>query len=97
MTGSHWGTLFDTGKKFKNDGTEIGKIKNNDDPRYHYLHFDPESDLPDMIIDFKHFFTVSTDYLYQNKVKRVRAIDELYREKISQRFAYYISRIGLPD
>ena len=97
MTGSHWGDLFDPGKKFKKDGTEIGKIKNNDDPRYHYLHFDTDSGLPDMIIDFKHFFTVSTDYLYQNIGKRVRAIDELYREKISQRFAYYISRIGLPD
>lgn len=97
MTGGHWGSLFDPGKKYKKDGTEIKKIKNNDDPRYHFLHFDEESGMPDMIIDFKHFFSVSTEYLYQNINKRVRAIDELYREKISQRFAYYISRIGLPD
>lgn len=97
MMGSHWGSLFDPGKKYKKDGTEISKIQINDDSRYHYLHFDVESGLPDMIIDFKHFFTVSTSYLYQNIGKRVRAVDELYREKISQRFANYLSRIGLPD
>ena len=97
IIGDHWGKLFDPGIKYKKDGTDLKKIKNNEDPRYHYLHFDGESGLPDMIIDFKHFFTVSTEYLYQNIGKRVRAINELYREKISQRFAYYISRIGLPD
>ena len=95
--GNHWGSLFDTSKKYKNDGTEISKIIKNEDPRYHYLHFDAESGLPDMIIDFKHFFTVSSDYLRNNLDKRVRAVNELYREKISQRFAFYISRIGLPD
>lgn len=96
-TGSHWGKIFDPGKKYKKDGTEIKKIMNNEDPRYHYLHFDDESDLPDMVIDFKHFFTISTNYLYRHIGNRVRAINELYREKISQRFSNYISRIGLPD
>lgn len=95
--GNHWGKIFDTGKKYKKDGTEIKKIINNEDPRYHYLHFDEESGLPDMVIDFKHFFTVSTNYLYQNLSHRVSAINELYREKINQRFSYYVSRIGLPD
>lgn len=96
-SGGHWGGIFDIGKKYKSDETATKKIMNNEDPRYHYLHFDENCKLPDMIIDFKHFFTISTDYLYQNIDKRVRAIDALYREKISQRFAYYISRIGLPD
>ena len=50
-----------------------------------------------MVIDFKHFYTVSTEYLYRNINNRVCSLSELYREKISQRFAYFISRIGLPE
>lgn len=97
LNGIHWGDIFEAEPKQKTSDTTIKKIMNNEIPRYHYLCFDQECGLPDMIIDFKHFFTVSTDYLYQILDKRVRAVDTLYREKISQRFAYYISRIGLPD
>lgn len=95
--GNHWGKLFDIGERYKKDETKTKKIINNEDPRYHFLHFDDNAQLPDMIIDFKHFFTVSTEWMYQNIDKRVRSVNELYREKISQRFAYYLSRIGLPD
>lgn len=97
LNGNHWGDIFDTEKKQKLGDTSVNKIMNNEDPRFHYLCFDNTCGLPEMIIDFKHFFTVSTEYLYQNLDKRVRTVDALYREKISQRFAYYISRIGLPD
>lgn len=96
LNGMHWGDIFDVEKKQRLTDTSTRKIMNNEDPRYHYLCFDNECGLPEMIVDFKHFFTVSTDYLYKNLDKRVRAIDALYREKISQRFAYFISRIGLP-
>lgn len=97
MNGGHWGDIFDVGERQKLSDTSTKKIMNNENPRYHYLCFDSDSGLPNMIIDFKHFFTVNTDCLYQNIDRRVRAIEVLYREKISQRFAYYISRIGLPD
>ena len=73
------------------------KIMNNEDPRFHFLHFEDGFELPDMVIDFKHFYTVSTEYLYRNINNRVCSLSELYREKISQRFAYFISRIGLPE
>ena len=69
----------------------------NEDPRYHYLHFNEESKLPDMVIDFKHFFTISTEQMYDNLGKRVCSVEKLYRKKICQRFAFFQSRIGLPD
>ena len=97
LEGNHWGELFDQSPAIKENKTEGKKIKNNEDPRYHYLHFNEESKLPDMIIDFKHFFTISTDVMYNSLDKRVFALEELYREKICQRFAFFQSRIGLPD
>lgn len=96
IIGQHWGNLFDTGETINPKKTIGVKIMQNNDPRYHYLHFD-EKNIPNMIIDFKHFFTVSRDYLYEKIDHRLFSISELYREKITQRFAFFQSRIGLPD
>lgn len=96
-SGEHWGEVFQVGEKFKLDKTTGKKLINNEDPRYHFLHFPDNRPLPDLVIDFKHFFTISTQYMYSNLDKRVCSIDELYREKVSQRFANYLSRIGLPE
>lgn len=96
--GVHWGEIFDVGDSYKPNKTPGKKLMNNEDPRFHYLEFeDGFKSLPNLVIDFKHFFTVSTDYLYKNLEKRVCTLGDLYREKVSQRFAYYISRIGLPE
>lgn len=96
--GKHWNNIFDIGVAYRPDKTPAKKIMQNEDPRYHYLHFEEEfKKLPNLIVDFKHFFTVSSGYMYANLDKRVCTLDDLYREKVSQRFAYYISRIGLPD
>lgn len=96
LEGTHWNGLFDNAPKQRPKDTAVKKIMENSDPRYHYIHFLPAMKLPDMIIDFKHFFTISAQYLYDKRHKRVFSIDELFRERISQRFASYISRIGLP-
>lgn len=95
--GQHWGDIFQTGQNYNPNKTDGKKIMNNEDPRFHFLHFEDKSIFPDLVIDFKHFYTISTEYINNNIDKRVCGIDDLYREKISQRFAYYISRIGLPD
>ena len=58
LEGRHWGAIFDASPAIKSTKTEGKKIKNNEDPRYHYLHFNDESHFPDMVIDFKHFFTI---------------------------------------
>ena len=103
LEGKHWGEILTSnpipkGKK-GNIGTKIKSIIDNEVPRYHYLNFpNSETELPkELIIDFKHFFTINRNFLYKNINKRVCSIDDLFREKISQRFSNYISRIGLPE
>ncbi|MCK5128646.1 MAG: hypothetical protein KAQ68_02245 [Clostridiales bacterium] len=84
----------------KKKPTSIAKnIYDNNNPRYHYLEFskDDRIDLPDCVIDFKHFFTVNRNYLIEQKSSHyICSLDYLYREGVSHRFAYYLSRIGIP-
>ena len=71
-------------------------LVNNQTPRYHYLD-GLEAQLPKFVIDFKHYFSISVSYL--QKIRRTNyeyPLAYLHREKLSQRFANYLSRIGLP-
>ncbi|NLO19106.1 MAG: hypothetical protein GX121_04400 [Ignavibacteria bacterium] len=80
----------------ENSVTKI--IKQNNNPRYHYLEFPVDIDIVNSIIDFKHYFSVGTEYLYSiYKDNFTCRVDILYRELISQRFANFLSRIGLPE
>lgn len=79
------------------DKTENKYLRQNKNPRYHFLDFDDSVSLVDSVIDFKHYFTVNIIYIKKLKATNfICQIDELYRESISQRFAYFLSRIGLP-
>jgi hypothetical protein len=75
------------------------KVKKNDVyKRYHYLAEDLDNGVPELVIDFKHFFTAPRKFLYsQRKSCYVATINEIYREDVSLRFANFLSRIGLPD
>jgi hypothetical protein len=76
----------------------IKNIKNNKNERYHYLDFGDDSNLPNSIVDFKHYFTVNIEYLYTIRENNWTCkLPELYRELLSQRFANYLSRIGIPS
>lgn len=77
----------------------IPRIQNNDlYKRFHFLSADTGFLIPDLVIDFKHFFTLPRDYLYsQRKSIYVASLNELFREELSQRFSNYLSRIGLPE
>lgn len=74
-------------------------IIKNTDPRYHYLEFAPETKLVPSILDFKHWFSMSPVDLHKARAEScyVGTLQPLYREYALQRFANYISRIGLPD
>ena len=77
--------------------TRFDILIGNRDPRYHFISGSNELGTNDMIIDFKHFYTISRLNLYKDYDKHfVGTICELYRELLSQRFAGYLSRIGLP-
>jgi hypothetical protein len=77
--------------------TENKMLKNNQLPRYHFFDFEKtELGIDNLVIDFKIYYSVSVDYLvYLKNTNFVYSVPPLYREQISQRFAYYLSRIGL--
>jgi hypothetical protein len=82
-----------------NKGKSPGKtLMQNERPRYHYINFPPEVPVVPSIADFKHYFSVSSAYLRELRPKNfICRLCELYREDLSQRFAAYLARIGLPD
>lgn len=92
--GKNWGELMNVGDHISSE--RIKPIKMNNDPRYHYLIF-PEKEMPELIIDFKYFFTINRDALYGRLDQKVCSVDDLFRELINQRFCDYLSRIGLPE
>ena len=72
-------------------------LRQNETPRYHYVDFPENIPIGPSVIDFKHYFSVSIEYLKKRKGRSfVCKVGELFREDISQRFASYLSRIGLP-
>ncbi len=94
LAGENWGsTIFAQSPGMNRKGAR--NIIQNETPRYHYIKF-PDTKLPELIIDFKHFFTVNFDYLYSIIDQRLCSMDDLFREQISHRFSFYLSRIGLP-
>ena len=97
FTGDH---LSDIGMKMNpisRNRTPGTNLKNNETPRYHYLEFPPASAIAPSVIDFKHYFTANIAHLKKHKTANfVCQVSELFREDISQRFASYLSRIGLP-
>lgn len=78
--------------------TEGRNLMQNERPRYHYLDFPSDVAIVPSIADFKHYFSVSLKYLEKERPKRfVCRLSELFREDLSQRFAGYLARIGLPE
>lgn len=77
--------------------TPGNNLRNNETPRFHYLEFPPTFPIPPSVIDFKHYFSANVAYLKKHKSKHFLCqIGALYREDLSQRFASYLSRVGLP-
>lgn len=74
-------------------------IKNQLD-RYYYIKSFTEDSLiiPDLVMDFKIFFTIPRDFIYSSfKNNYICSVSEVFRENISRRFANYLSRIWLPS
>lgn len=97
LTGKHWGDILKSNYTAKRQDTKVKLIIDNEIPRYHYLKFPDKDVMPELIIDFKHFFTMNRNLLYKNIDKRICTMEDLFKERISQRFSNFISRIGLPE
>ncbi len=77
--------------------TDNKNLKQNETPRYHYLEFPEKIPIVASVIDFKHYFTVNIVNLTEHKKEHyVCTLGKLFRERVSQRFSNYLSRIGLP-
>jgi len=76
---------------------EWNKIINNNNKRYHYLRSNIDMNVPDIVVDFKHFFTISRALFYNKILNKAyhASLTILYREELSQRFCNYFSRIGI--
>jgi len=83
----------------RKNSDKYSAIKDNLDPRYHYLHGDPGIQIPELVVDFKHYYTLPRNYIYaiHDSDQYVASLNELFRESLCQRFSFYLSRIGLPE
>jgi len=92
--------LEDLGQKMQNFTSDPwNQLKKNKLYRYHFLKSFLDLQVPDLVIDFKHYFTVPRDHVYQfiEKKHYIATVNELFRENLSGRFAHFLSRIGLPE
>jgi hypothetical protein len=73
-------------------------VRQNNNDRYHYLVAFDSLQVPDMVLDFKHFLTAPRGVLLEVKpTAYVASLGQLFRDSLSQRFASFLARIALPD
>jgi hypothetical protein len=73
-------------------------IKKNENARYHFLPACPNLQIPELMLDFKAYYTLPFEgFLESYESQYLATINELFRENLSQRFANYLNRIGLPE
>lgn len=73
-------------------------IRSNQNKRFHFFEIDNKNKLSAIVADFKFYYTIPRDELYDLVKNNYKvSIKNLFKESLSQRFAYYLSRIGLPD
>ena len=96
--GSHLSELKMTMQTINKTRKDGDLIRQNRDPRFHFLEFPEKIPIVSSVVDFKHYFSINVKYLQKiRKTNYICSISPLYREQISHRFAYFLSRIGLPN
>jgi hypothetical protein len=94
------GHLEDYGQKMQRiNSKEWDKLRTQENKRYHHLKADIDKNIPELTVDFKHFYTIARDYFYNNIMNEsyIASLTILFREALSQRLCNFISRIGIPD
>jgi hypothetical protein len=93
--GTHLGKIDMRMETYKSD--RFGPIKKNQVERYHFLPGDPMCQVPDLVMDFKHYLSIQNEIVYgQLSTCYLATLKQLFREDLSARFAHYLCRIGLP-
>lgn len=95
--GQHLSDLGLTMEPIQKNRSTGSTLMQNERPRYHYIEFPSHIPLVASTADFKHYFSVHVSYLESiRKTNFVCRLSDLFREDLSQRFAAYLARIGLP-
>ena len=80
---------------------DIKRIQSNRESRYHYMKIEVlEGRYIEYVVDFKNYFTVNVETMIKHKNNKDNfqfTLKDLYKDYLSQRFANYLSRIGLPE
>jgi hypothetical protein len=80
------------------NSTRWNAIKQNNNDRYHFLPAFDLFQIPDIVLDFKHFLTAPRGILLDFKPTiYVASLGQLFRDHLSQRFANFLARVALPD
>lgn len=96
-TGEHLSDLGMTMQVINKNRNPGKNLRNNETPRYHHVEFPADVPIVPSVIDFKHYFSVHITVLKSMKpTKFVCRVAELYREDLANRFASFLSRVGLP-
>jgi hypothetical protein len=94
--GKHLGDYSQKMQQFNSE--RFKQLKQNNNSRYHFIHSDNSFNVPELVVDFKHYFTIPRDIAYSVIFSGYMVtIARLFRENLSLRFCNYLSRIGLPD
>lgn len=93
--GQHLESFELTMEKWNSDNYK--RIKDQNNARFHFLESYLEFQVPELVVDFKHYYTIPRETLTKMYADHyLVTINQLFRECLSQRFAHYLSRIGLP-
>ncbi len=85
-------------KMEKWDTKRFKQIKEQNNARYHFLDADQKLQVPELVIDFKHYYAIPRDTIDRMYPEHyLVTVNQLFRESLSQRFSNYLSRIGLPE
>ena len=80
------------------DSDQWKEIKRNHNIRFYYIEENTEFQIPQLVIDFKHVYSMKIESLSQFYRKwYLASMNELFREDLSIRFCNYLGRIGLPE
>ena len=78
---------------------QFEKVRQNQLFRYHFLPKNLDFQVPELVVDFKHHFTIPRDRINDEyrSAHYLVTLEMLFREDLSNRFSYFLSRIALPE
>ncbi len=80
-------------------GSARQRVEHNMELRYHWIEFPKGVQIVPSVVDFKHYFSANIEYLRAAVTadRRAWTVPPPWREAISQRFAAFLTRVGLPE